>query len=241
MKTATLRLLSQFHGLGIAPSSNEIFENYNFNVDLQSFNAFLAQMVEDGLLIAENNKFSLPGFAHLIDETWNRDLEIQYFINHFRAVTQIVKCIPFIKGIGIARNSFLKGSNEVFLNFIVEPGTVHTTYYIVDKILSVFNRLSIFDVKVQFIFPKNEHVNLRTVEGFFAQIAHTVYGIYRFNNNTQKKCIFSRLINLFFENLCKEKALSKYYNPRFTNLFCNIENYIEKIRSIQKNQSILYA
>ncbi|RCX03306.1 hypothetical protein DES35_103191 [Schleiferia thermophila] len=34
MKTATLRLLSQFHGLGIAPSSNEIFENYNFNVDL---------------------------------------------------------------------------------------------------------------------------------------------------------------------------------------------------------------
>lgn len=241
MKTSILHLLHQFHELEIAPSAAEIYQNQDFKIDFQVFNAYLAHLAEKGILITENDRYALPGYAHLIEASWLKDLEIQYFINQFKVFTRILKLLPFIKGFGVAKNSFFKNSNDVYLNFIVEPATVHTTYFIVNEILKVFNRLSIFDAKVQFIFSKNEHIDFKTIEGFFAQNVHTVYGTYQFSNNTGKICKISHLVGLLFENFFKERASKKYSNLPVKNLFCNIEYFIERIAVLRKNEKMLYA
>lgn len=250
MKAKAIRAISLFHEMELAPTPSEIFKYIDSNIDYTSFTSMLFQMAEEGELVYENNKYALAGKKYLIEISWNRELEIQYFINQFRAVGQFLKLFPFIKSVGVSKTSFYNNSNEVYLNLVVERGTVYTSYYFVKKLLKYFDKYSIFDTKILFILTPDSNIEKEDSEAFLVQEVYEIFGDYTFKN----------IVNVHFEDLNKKTdstllgklvafALEKYFKRKFERLsvkrkgvftFTNIDRFLERISFTNSLNKLIY-
>lgn len=250
MKAKTITAISLFHQMELAPTPADIYKYVNPGMDFTSFTSMLFQMVEDGELLYENNRYALPGKKHLIETSWNRELEIQYFINQFRAVGQLLKLFPFIKSIGISKTSFYNNSNEVFLNFVVEKGTVYTSYYLVKKILKFFDKYSIFDTKILFILTPESNIEKDDIETFLIQEVYEIHGEYKFKEivnshfeDLNKKSDFSvlgKIVSLIFENYFSKKFERLSIKRKGVFSFTKIDRFLEKISITHNIDHLIY-
>lgn len=252
MKAKINEVISLYHEMELAPTSAEIFRSLDTHHDFVGFNALLAQMAENGDLVYENNKYALPESKALIEATWNRELEVQYFINQFRAIRQGLKFFPFIKSVGICKNSFYNDSNEVFLNFIVERGTVFTTYQLMSTLLKWFDKYSIFDTKIQFIIENGADLSADEYTVFFIREVYPIFGNYSLKNlgshctltvdtSWGRRSIIGTLLAY-----TAEPILSRSHNKHLTAKkkvypFCNIQKFIDKIVAFKKVSHLLHS
>lgn len=244
MKLQILNLISLYHELDLAPTSQEIFRLTDSKMDFVRFNALLAQMVQDGELMYEDNKYALPDSRSLIEITWNREFEIQYFINQFRAISQILKLLRFVKSVGVCRNSFYNNSNEVYLNIIVEKGTVFSAYYSINKLLKFFDKFSIFDTKIQVIMEQNTSITIDDHLYFFIRDTYPVFGTYEVEYLSDSKGIFVKsdksrswigtLLSNLIDPILKRQFKRDTRSRDRKYLFCNIQKYVDKIIAHKK-------
>lgn len=250
MKAKIIEAISLYHEVDISPTSSDIFQQIDTRIDFVAFTSILAQMVENGELVCESNKYALPDSKFLIELTWNRELEIQYFINQFRAFSQMIKLCRFIKSIGVCKNSFYNNSNEVYLNFIVEKGTVHTTHFLMNKILKWFDRHSIFDTKIQFIIENVFDGPADDCSYFFIREVYPIFGDYTLSHTGNKNKAIDQLparrslIGTVLANIV-EPVLKRKYNYPFSsdkhiNPFCNIQKFIDKIVAYKKVTELIH-
>ncbi|MFN4299709.1 MAG: hypothetical protein ACK4EX_08280 [Thermaurantimonas sp.] len=250
MKAETIRAISLFHEMELAPTPMEIYKYIKTDIDLTNFTSMLFQMAEDGELVYENNKYALPGKKYLIDTNWNRELEIQYFINQFRAVSQFLKLFPFIKSVSVSKTSFYNNSNEVFLNLIVEKDTVYTTYYFVKKLLKYFDKYSIFDTKILFILTSDSNIEKEDSEAFLIQEVHEISGDYKFKNivnvhfeDLNKKTdstLSGKIVAFLFEKYLKRKFERLSFKRKGVFTFTNIDRFKEKISFTKSLNQLIY-
>ncbi|MFN3952148.1 MAG: hypothetical protein ACK4KT_07080 [Thermaurantimonas sp.] len=252
MKAKINEIISLYHEMELAPTPSDIFRLFGTHSDFVGFNALLAQMAEHGELVYENNKYALPDFKALIEATWNRELEAQYFINQFRVIRQILKFFPFIKSVGVCKNSFYNDSNEVFLNFIVERGTVFTSYRLMSTLLKWFDKHSIFDTKIQFIIENGADLSADEYTVFFVSEVYPIFGNYFLKNlgshfiltadtsQRRRSNIGTLLANTV------EPILSRTHDKHLTAKkkvysFCNIQKFVDKIVAFKKVSRLLHS
>ncbi|GCD78130.1 hypothetical protein JCM31826_16120 [Thermaurantimonas aggregans] len=250
MKAEIIQAISLFHEMELAPNPKEIYNHIDTDVDFTSFTSMLFQMAEEGELLYENNRYALPGKLNLIDVSWNRELEIQYFINQFRAVSQFLRLFPFIKSVSISKTSFYNNSNEVFLNLIVEKDTVYTTYYLVKKLLKFFDKYSIFDTKILFVLTPDASFEKEDSEAFLIQEVYEISGDYTFKNivnnhfeDLNKKnnsTLFGKIIAFLFEKYFKIKFERVSIKRKGIITFTDINRFLEKISFTKNLNQLIY-
>lgn len=251
MKAKIMNAISVFHEMEIAPTAAEIYRHIDTKIDFPNFTAMLSQMAVDGELVFENNKYAKPNFAHLIDLTWNRELEIQYFTNQFRALSFFLKLLPFIKSIGISKNSFYNNSNEVFLNFIVEKGTVYSTFAIVSRLLKWFDKYSIFDTKIQFIIEENSLISSHESSAFLIEEVYEIFGRYDIQktanseliifDSNKKYSLTGRAVRHVIEPYIRRYHLKNRVSNSQITPFCNIQKFIDKIIFSRKLSNLIHT